>query len=109
MKLINGASSTGRQIDSPLVEQSKRIVDGLRIDLPGVAVQSCDAGCGRSVDAVVLASSTTGEFTYSGGGGSGNIVHDLTEGKEPQCEVVPEAVGVLDGPASVRPGFGPND
>ena len=79
------------------------------MDLPGVAVQSCDAGCGCGVDAVVLASSTAGEFMYSDGRGDGNVEHDFTDGKEPQCEVVSEAVGIFDGPASVRPGFGPAD
>lgn len=79
MQLIDGSSSTVGQIDSAFVEEGQRVVGSLGMDLTGVTLQCCDAGCSGGVDAVVLASSTAGELPYGGGGGGRDVEDDFTE------------------------------
>jgi hypothetical protein len=95
------------QVDSTFVQQRQSVGGGLGVDLTGIALQRCHTGRCRGIDAVVLTAITAGVFPDPPSRRRRNIEDDLAARQQPQRQMVPETVGVLDCPrpfgARIRP------
>jgi hypothetical protein len=97
------------QVDPTLIQERQGIGGGLGVNLTGIALQGCHTRSGSSIDAVVLAATATGELPNPCGRGRRNVEDDLAASQQPQCQMMPKTVGVLDRPGPFGPRFRPVD